>query len=136
MAIDVVAGSPLAESLTAAVGSKLTELGWSSGASDDSALSEFIILMLVNGKTQSEMTSELANDLLVLNPDDPGAGEFAEWLFKELEATNTRLNGGSMSQQMSVAAQDQTMAVDESSQSGVMDAAMSDGADGPTDGTM
>ncbi|KAI4798125.1 hypothetical protein E4T45_11674, partial [Aureobasidium sp. EXF-8846] len=93
MSIEVVTGTPLAEALHNAVQPKLAEVGWSTGAADDSALAEYIILMLVNGKSQSQIASELSNDLLGLGPDDPSTNEFATWLFEQVHTLNGQLNG-------------------------------------------
>lgn len=90
----VIANSPLASALESSVQQKIAELGWSSGAGDDSALSTYIVLMLVNGKTQADIAAELANDLLGLEPGDPTAGQFASWLLQEVENLHSQLNGG------------------------------------------
>ncbi|KAK7565517.1 hypothetical protein IWX92DRAFT_126718 [Phyllosticta citricarpa] len=95
MSVELQVGTPLANALQSVVQPKLAEVGWSSGASDDTALSEYIILMLVNGKTQEQIASELANDLLSLGPDDPDAVNFSRWLFEQLHTLNSQLNGGS-----------------------------------------
>jgi hypothetical protein len=68
MAVQVTLNTPLAEALNNVVQPKLVDVGWSIGGLDDSALSEYIILMLVNGKTQDQIASELSNDLLNLGP--------------------------------------------------------------------
>ncbi|TKA52751.1 hypothetical protein B0A49_10713, partial [Cryomyces minteri] len=94
MAVEVVAGTPLADALQNVVQPKLVEAGWSTGGLDDSALSEYIILMLVNGKTQEEIASELSTDLLGLGPDDQGAKEFSMWLFDQVESLSAQMNGG------------------------------------------
>jgi hypothetical protein len=118
MSVEVVTGTPLAEALQNAVQPKLAEVGWSTGAADDSALAEYIILMLVNGKTQDQIASELSNDLLGLGPEDASANEFATWLFGQVHALHAQLNGGQHGQAQSVDAtnaslgqpgQDQTM---------------------------
>ncbi|KAI0175762.1 hypothetical protein GGR52DRAFT_570750 [Hypoxylon sp. FL1284] len=93
MAIEVAMNTPLADALNMAIQPKLVEVGWASGGSDDQALSEYIILMLVNGKTQDQISAELAGDLLSLGPDDPGARDFAKWLFEQIEFLNAQLNG-------------------------------------------
>ncbi|KAI1213777.1 uncharacterized protein F4807DRAFT_409019 [Annulohypoxylon truncatum] len=95
MAVEVVMNTPLADALNMAIQPKLVEVGWASGGADDGALSEYIILMLVNKKTQDQIAAELAGDLLSLGPDDPGARDFAKWLFDEIETLNAQLNGGS-----------------------------------------
>ena len=80
MAVSLQANTPLAEQLSGIVQPKLVDIGWSS-AGDDSALAEYIILMLVNGKTQDQIASELSTDLLNLGPEDSGAYALAKWLF-------------------------------------------------------
>ena len=91
--VEVTLNTPLAEALNSAIQPKLVEVGWSTGGVDDSALSEYIILMLVNGKTQDQIAAELSGDLLQLGPDDPGAIEFSRWLFDQVEVLNGNLNG-------------------------------------------
>ena len=97
MAVEVALNTPLAEALTNLVQPKLSEVGWNSGL-DDSALGEYIILMLVNGKTQDQIAAELSNDLLSLPPDDSGAIDFSRWLFEQVEVLNNQLNGVPASQ--------------------------------------
>lgn len=79
MAVEVAVGTPLAEALNSAVHTKLLEVGW--GSEDDTSLAEFIVLMLVNGKTEDQIASELANDIL---PEGEGTQEFAGWLFDQV----------------------------------------------------
>ena len=86
--------TPLADALGNVVQPKLSEVGWSTGGLDDSALGEYIILMLVNGKTQEQIAAELSNDLLNLGPDDTGATDFAKWLFEQVDILHNQLNGG------------------------------------------
>ena len=90
--------TPLADALSNVVQPKLVDVGWSTGGLDDSALAEYIILMLVNGKTQEQIASELSNDLLNLGPDDSGATDFSNWLFEQVEVLHNQLNGGSITQ--------------------------------------
>lgn len=90
--------TPLAEALSEVVQPKLSEIGWNTGGLDDSALGEYIILMLVNGKTQEQIAAELSNDLLNLEPENSGAIDFSRWLFEQVELLSTRLNGASVSQ--------------------------------------
>ena len=73
--------TPLADALSTIVHAKITEAGWSQD--DDTSLAEYIILMLVNGKTQEQIASELQSDLL---PDVEGISEFAQWLLNQVEA--------------------------------------------------
>ena len=93
MPVEITLNTPLAEALTNVVQPKLSEMGWSTGGLDDSALGEYIILMLVNGKTQEQIAVELSNDLLNLPPEDIGATVFAQWLFGQVETLNSHLNG-------------------------------------------
>ncbi|KAL8642355.1 MAG: hypothetical protein Q9228_000940 [Teloschistes exilis] len=93
MLVEVSLNTPLAEALSNAVQPKLTEIGWATGQSDDLALGEYIVLMLVNGKTQDQIAAELSNDLLQLAPDDTGATDFAKWLFEQVYVLNAQLNG-------------------------------------------
>ena len=79
--------------LNARIQPKLAEVGWSTGGTDDGALAEYIILMLSNGKTQEEIAAELSGDLLNLGPDDPGAKEFARWLFEQAHELIGQGNG-------------------------------------------
>ncbi|OJD22794.1 hypothetical protein ACJ73_05857 [Blastomyces percursus] len=93
MSVSIKLGTPLAEALNEAVQPKLVEVGWSTGGADDSALAEYVILMLVNGKTQDQIAAELANDLLSLGPEDTEAADFAKWLFDQVHELNNKING-------------------------------------------
>ncbi|KAI3342752.1 hypothetical protein F4824DRAFT_485643 [Ustulina deusta] len=93
MSIEITLNTPLADALTSVIQPKLMEVGWAQ-SNDDAALSEYIILMLVNGKTQEQIAGELAGDLLNLGPDDPAARDFTHWLFDQINALQSQLNGG------------------------------------------
>lgn len=94
----IQADSPLAAELTRIVQPKLVDLGWESSG-DDNTLTEYILLMLVNGKTEEQIASELSNDLLSLGPDDPVATDFARWLFEQVAIlTNPSSQGPSSNQ--------------------------------------
>ncbi|KAL8950447.1 MAG: hypothetical protein Q9222_003515 [Ikaeria aurantiellina] len=93
MSVEISLNTPLADALSNVVQPKLTEIGWNTGGLDDSALGEYIILMLVNGKTQDQIAAELSNDLLSLGPEDTGATDFAQWLFEQVHVLNAQLNG-------------------------------------------
>lgn len=54
--------------------------------------------MLANGKTQDQIAAELSGDLLNLGPDDPGAKEFAHWLFEQVAHLTQQQNGGAVHQ--------------------------------------
>lgn len=84
----------MAEALSSVVPPKLVEMGWSSEG-EDSALTEYVILMLVNGKTQEQIAGELSNDLLGLGEGDTQALDFARWLFEQVDVLNKQINGGS-----------------------------------------
>jgi hypothetical protein len=73
--------TPLAEQLNAIVHQKITEEGWST--EEDTSLAEYIVLMLVNGKTQDQISSELASELL---QDVDGIPQFAQWLSDQVVA--------------------------------------------------
>ncbi|ROW16185.1 hypothetical protein VPNG_01885 [Cytospora leucostoma] len=85
MPVAVELNTPLADALSSAIQPKLEQYGWATGGADDAALTEYIILMLVNGKTQGEVTGELSADLLGLDPNDPDLLEFSAWLFATIE---------------------------------------------------
>lgn len=93
MPVEVSLNTPLAEALNAAIQPKLVEVGWGTGGADDSALAEYIILMLVNGKTQDQIAAELSGDLLGLGSDDPSTRDFSHWLFEQIDALNAQVNG-------------------------------------------
>lgn len=97
MSVEVVLDSPLAHALNASIQPKLVEVGWSTGGADDSALSEYIILMLANGKTQEQIAAELSGDLLNLGDDDPGARDFSKWLFDQVGSLSSQVGGGGFS---------------------------------------
>lgn len=94
MATVVSVGTPLAEALSNVIQPKLVEMGWSSDGGEDSALTEYVILMLVNGKTQEQIAGELSNDLLGLGEGDTQALDFSRWLFEQVETLNRQINGG------------------------------------------
>jgi hypothetical protein len=91
MSIEVAVGSQLGEALQTVVLPKLVELGWSTGMQDDT-LSEYIILMLANGKTQDQIATELSQDLLDSSPDDAAPLEFAKWLFEQVHQLSAQHN--------------------------------------------
>lgn len=85
-------GTPFAQAAGKAIQVKMEELGWAQG--DDSALSEYVVLMLANGKTQDQIATDLATDLLGTEEGDPQVLEFSKWLFTELANLSQQLNGG------------------------------------------
>jgi hypothetical protein len=92
MTVEVALGTPLADALNNVVQPKLVEMEWSTGGLDDSALAEYVILMLVNGKTQEQISEELSNDLLNLEEGNTAAIDFSRWLFEQVEILNNQLN--------------------------------------------
>ncbi|TVY20560.1 Nuclear polyadenylated RNA-binding protein NAB2 [Lachnellula arida] len=93
MPVEVVLDTPLAQALNSVIQPKLVDVGWSTGGTEND-LSEYIILMLVNGKTQEQIAAELSGDLLNLEPDNPDARNFSRWLFDQVDLLNSQLNGG------------------------------------------
>ena len=105
--------TPLAEALSNVVQNKITEIGWAQD--DDTSLAEYIVLMLANGKTQDQIASELAGDLL---QDSEGIPEFAQWLFEQVNTlkdggqSDTRAPTATQAQQPVPASSDQNAAPD------------------------
>lgn len=85
--------SPLAAAVANVIQPKLVEMGWSTDDGQESSLIEYIVLMLVNGKTQEELATELSNDFLGLDEGDTQALEFSRWLFGQVEILNAQING-------------------------------------------
>jgi hypothetical protein len=120
--------SQLATAVANAVRPKLVEMGWSTDDGQESALIEYIVLMLVNGKTQEQLATELSNDFLGLDEGDTQALEFSRWLFGQVEILDQQINGASTanntaSHGLSATAQDFTP------QGNGMDAEMGDAGD-------
>jgi nuclear polyadenylated RNA-binding protein NAB2 len=93
MSVEVVLDTPLAQALNSVIQPKLVDVGWSTGGTEND-LAEYIILMLVNGKTQEQIAAELSGDLLNLEADNPDARNFSRWLFDQVDILNSQLNGG------------------------------------------
>ena len=145
MAATLQANTPLAEQLSSIVQPKLVDIGWSSGGGDDSALAEYIILMLVNGKAQDQIASELSNDLLNLGPEDSSAHDFVRWLFEQLELLTAEASGGApvaASDQApaqsipSIVTQDSMPPISQLGQTSALDAEMGDAMDSSTNSNM
>ena len=85
--------SPLAQAIQAAVQPKLIENGWVAEDAD-TELSEYITLMVTNGKTQQQVVSEVGTELLGVGEDDPAVAELARWLFQQVPILNAQINGG------------------------------------------
>lgn len=88
----LVMNTSLTDALAGRIQPKLVDIGWSIGGEDSSPLSEYICLMLVNGKNQEQIASELSGDLLGLGPDDPSATEFSKWLFEQVETLSSKFS--------------------------------------------
>lgn len=125
MAVEVALDSPLAKQLQNDVHLKAVDQGWA--GSDDSGLSEYIVLMLVNGKSQAEVASELSTDLLDVSPDDPAVGDFTRWLFEQVNVISSQQNGGAPA---SEAPQPESTDMGDSDMQGTMDAPSGPAADG------
>lgn len=85
--------SQLATAIANVVRPKLVEIGWSTDDGQESALIEYIVLMLVNGRTQEQLATELSNDFLGLEEGDTQALEFSNWLFGQVETLDQQING-------------------------------------------
>ncbi|RPB29116.1 hypothetical protein L211DRAFT_776448 [Terfezia boudieri ATCC MYA-4762] len=92
--MSIALNTPLAEALNAAIQEKLVEIGWSVPGEDTSPLSEYICLMLVNGKSQEQIAEELSGDLLGLSKEDDSATVFSGWLFAKVEQLGKETGGG------------------------------------------
>jgi hypothetical protein len=91
MSVEVALGTPLADALNLAIQGKIAELGWAGPGAEGSAMSEYFVLMLANGKTESEIANEIASDLLSLGPEDRTAPDFAKWLFEQISILGAQL---------------------------------------------
>ena len=83
--VTVEAGSALAQAIQGVVQPKLIENGWVA-EENDTTLSEYVTMMVVNKLDLQGVTSELGGDLLGMGEDDPAVGEFAVWLFEQVRA--------------------------------------------------
>jgi hypothetical protein len=84
--------APLAQAIQGAVQPKLIENGWVAEDAD-TELSEYITLMVINGKTQQQVVSEVGTELLGVGEDDPAVAELARWLFQQVPILNAQING-------------------------------------------
>ncbi|KAK1752375.1 hypothetical protein QBC47DRAFT_388268 [Echria macrotheca] len=83
MSAELALGTPLADALNGAIQNKIADLGWAGGSSEGAAMSEYFILMLINGKTADDISSEISGELLGLGPEDQTAPAFAQWLIEQ-----------------------------------------------------
>ena len=131
MSVELVAGSPQAAQLQNQVQSRLVELEFST--EDDAALAEYIVLMVGNGKTQEQITFELATDFLGIETDNPSVLEFGTWLSEQVSS----ITGGKTGPD-SATLQPQTQRQEAGPPDGspVDDSAMADVQDGLAEGSM
>ncbi|KAI9892975.1 MAG: hypothetical protein M1814_000859 [Vezdaea aestivalis] len=87
-------GDPVGQKLLELIPIKANELGW---YSEDSSLSEYVVMMFSSPKSEDEIVKELTSELL--QPEDRGAPEFAHWLFTTIPELRGESNGGSISTQ-------------------------------------
>jgi hypothetical protein len=92
-AVDFSIGTPFASALQGIVQPKLAEYGWTTGDPEDSTIFEYILLMLGNNKNETQIASELSNDLLDLGPENPETQQFAHWLFEQIYSMQRQHNG-------------------------------------------
>ncbi|KAJ5105336.1 hypothetical protein NUU61_002683 [Penicillium alfredii] len=90
---EISPNSPLALAVANTIRPKLVEMGWSTEDGQESALIDYIVLMLANGKTQEQLATELSSDFLGLEEGDTQALEFSRWLFGQVEILNQQING-------------------------------------------
>ncbi|KAI5797911.1 hypothetical protein DFH27DRAFT_611828 [Peziza echinospora] len=123
--MSITLNTPLSDSLNASIQEKLVEIGWSIAGEDSSPLSEYICLMLVNGKSQEQIAEELSGDLLGLAKEDDSATIFSQWLFAKVEELH-RVHGTEAKVEEE---QEHTAGGEEQSADGFGDASMSGGMD-------
>jgi len=113
MSVEIQPNSPLGEALNMAIQGKIADLGWASGGAEGSAMSEYFILMLANGKSQDEIATEITNDLLGLAAEDESPRAFAAWLFDQINTLSAQFGSTSAEaadgQNAGESAQDETM---------------------------
>jgi len=98
MTTDLVLGSPLADALNVAIQNKIDELGWANHGTEGSAMSEYFILLLSSGKTQTEIATEISGDILGLGPEDQTAPAFVSWLFEQATTLSAQHGGSGASE--------------------------------------
>lgn len=76
-------GTPLGDALHYVVQRVVAELGWNEA--DDYSLTKLILLLVVKGKSQENIASELSSELLGLEPGDTAASNFMKWLFQQFD---------------------------------------------------
>lgn len=95
MATDISPDSPEGSALKAIILPKLIALGWSSGMQDET-LAEYILLLLQNGISKEQLTSDLSTDMV--ETDDQNSpekcAEFTDWLFDQVANVRAGLDVG------------------------------------------
>ncbi|KAF2859478.1 hypothetical protein K470DRAFT_219136 [Piedraia hortae CBS 480.64] len=84
-AVALESDSPQAEQIQQAAQARLIEIGWVSDESD-TTLSEYVTMMLVNGKEAREVQTELGGELLGVGEDDETVASFTAWIFEQARA--------------------------------------------------
>ncbi|KAI7639405.1 hypothetical protein KC322_g20928, partial [Hortaea werneckii] len=77
--------SALAQTIQSAAQAKLMEAGWAA-EENDTTLSEYVTMMLVNGQDFQRVQAELGGELLGVGEDDPAVADFTRWLFEQAQA--------------------------------------------------
>lgn len=128
-------GGALAQAIQSAVQAKLIENTWAA-EENDTTLSEYVTMMLVNGKDMQAVQSEMGGELLGIGEDDPSVVEFTRWLFEQLQTL-----GGSQQQEPEQQAPLEATIVGQQQQGSapmsthlVQDSEMGDVAAAPADG--
>lgn len=121
----VEVGSPLAQAIQNAVQPKLVESGWVV-EENDTTLSEYVTMMLVQQKDIQGVCAELGPDLLGLSEDDPGVVDFAKWLFAHVQRMVAPAQQAPAVQEQQMQAVDQQAEQQAQDASQPFDAAMDD----------
>ncbi|RMZ26170.1 hypothetical protein D0859_09772 [Hortaea werneckii] len=83
--MQIEANSALAQTIQSAAQAKLMEAGWAA-EENDTTLSEYVTMMLVNGQDFQRVQAELGGELLGVGEDDPAVADFTRWLFEQAQA--------------------------------------------------
>ncbi|KAI7547692.1 hypothetical protein KC331_g4863, partial [Hortaea werneckii] len=83
--MQIEASSALAQTIQSAAQAKLMEAGWAA-EENDTTLSEYVTMMLVNGQDFQRVQAELGGELLGVGEDDPAVADFTRWLFEQAQA--------------------------------------------------
>lgn len=81
------ASKALAQAIQGTIQPKLIENGWVA-EENDTTLSEYITVMVADGKSVQEIEAELGSDLIGTGPDDPAVAEFANWLSEQMRQSS------------------------------------------------